>query len=110
MDTNKFRKMIKLVIFNVVFLSFVVGSAAYFVDRYVSGEESFADIREPPSFLTFLWQFPIFQIVEETVFYYSHLTLHHKYLYKRIHKQHHEWTAPVALAAGQGGRRISSAR
>ena len=110
MDTNKFRKMIKLVIFNVVFLSFVVGSAAYFVDRYVSGEESFADIREPPSFLTFLWQFPIFQIVEEIVFYYSHLTLHHKYLYKRIHKQHHEWTAPVALAAGQGGRRISSAR
>merc|ERR1711874_696265 len=46
-----------------------------------------------------LWQFPIFKIMEEFIFYYSHSMLHHKYFYKRIHKQHHEWTAPIALAA-----------
>ena len=37
--------------------------------------------------------------VKELLFYYSHALMHQRYLYKRIHKQHHEWTAPVALAA-----------
>ena len=37
--------------------------------------------------------------MEECGFYYSHLMLHSKLLYKRLHKIHHEWTAPVALAA-----------
>lgn len=35
-------------------------------------------------------------MVEEVCFYYSHRLLHHPKLYARIHKQHHEWVAPLA--------------
>ncbi|KAI4766438.1 sterol desaturase [Aureobasidium sp. EXF-3400] len=35
----------------------------------------------------------------EIIFYYSHRLLHYKPLYQRIHNQHHQFKAPIALAA-----------
>ena len=38
-------------------------------------------------------------VVREVLFYYAHRTLHSPRLYRVIHKTHHRFTAPVALAA-----------
>jgi sterol desaturase/sphingolipid hydroxylase (fatty acid hydroxylase superfamily) len=38
-------------------------------------------------------------LVRETLFYYIHRLLHVPFLYVRIHKMHHRFTAPIALAA-----------
>ena len=35
----------------------------------------------------------------QVAFYYLHRMMHHPALYKRFHKVHHEWKAPIALAA-----------
>uniref|UniRef100_A0A8C8VFU0 Fatty acid hydroxylase domain containing 2 n=1 Tax=Pelusios castaneus TaxID=367368 RepID=A0A8C8VFU0_9SAUR len=52
-----------------------------------------------PTFHWFLLELSIFILLEEILFYYSHRLVHHPLLYKRIHKKHHEWTAPVGVVS-----------
>ncbi|KAF9303582.1 hypothetical protein BGZ74_003467 [Mortierella antarctica] len=40
-----------------------------------------------------------FLVIEELGFYYGHRLFHHPRLYKRFHKQHHLYTAPIGIAA-----------
>lgn len=41
---------------------------------------------------------PVFIIVEDTLFYWIHRFLHTPFMYKHIHKMHHQYHQPVALA------------
>ncbi|PIK40907.1 hypothetical protein BSL78_22239 [Apostichopus japonicus] len=52
-----------------------------------------------PTFRRVFFESMVFILAEEIGFYYMHRMMHHPYLYKRIHKIHHEWTAPVAAMA-----------
>jgi len=52
-----------------------------------------------PSFSERIWMMFALLVLNEFLFYYAHWALHQGSLYKRIHKQHHEFTAPFALAA-----------
>ena len=40
-----------------------------------------------------------FAAVDEILFFLSHRLANHKSLYRHVHKVHHEWTAPLALAS-----------
>ncbi|GAA5859694.1 hypothetical protein JCM5296_004482 [Sporobolomyces johnsonii] len=44
-------------------------------------------------------QIALFFFLEDTWHYFSHRLLHHRSLYKHIHKLHHEFSAPFGLAA-----------
>ncbi|KAI9033234.1 fatty acid hydroxylase superfamily-domain-containing protein [Hyaloraphidium curvatum] len=52
-----------------------------------------------PSWKEFLTQFAAFIAIEDTLFYWSHRLLHTKYLYAKIHKQHHKFKQNVGIAS-----------
>ncbi|ANB11626.1 methylsterol monooxygenase [Sugiyamaella lignohabitans] len=52
-----------------------------------------------PSWKDWAIQTATFFVLEDTWHYWGHRLLHTKYLYKRIHKQHHKYAAPFGLTA-----------
>mmetsp|Transcript_14769 Transcript_14769/g.19470 ORF Transcript_14769/g.19470 Transcript_14769/m.19470 type:complete len:357 (+) Transcript_14769:137-1207(+) len=52
-----------------------------------------------PSLSSIAWKIPLFFIVEDFYFYWIHRALHHKSIYKYIHKVHHTHSAPFGIAA-----------
>jgi len=52
-----------------------------------------------PGWKTFVWQVPLFFVIEDTYFYWGHRFLHWKKIYKYIHKVHHEHQSPFGIAA-----------
>ncbi|MCL4117038.1 UNVERIFIED_CONTAM: hypothetical protein GTU68_062064 [Idotea baltica] len=93
-DTNQLLKLIAVVNFNQI-VSLPVAAACFFVFRYRGFNNSF----KLPTFHWVLFELAIFILVEEVCFYYSHRLFHHRLLYKRYHKLHHEWQSPIALTA-----------
>jgi len=58
------------------------------------------EIQTPvPGLLTFLWQVPLCQVLNEFGFYWVHRLLHTPLLYAFVHKKHHEFKTTVGFAS-----------
>jgi methylsterol monooxygenase len=52
-----------------------------------------------PAWTTALAQLAVFMVCEDTAFYWTHRLLHHRLIYKHVHKRHHEFKYNIGVAA-----------
>jgi sterol desaturase/sphingolipid hydroxylase (fatty acid hydroxylase superfamily) len=52
-----------------------------------------------PTFIDFCSQIVILFLISELTFYFDHTLMHTRYLYKYVHKWHHEYNQPLAPIA-----------
>ncbi|KAJ9599670.1 hypothetical protein L9F63_026482, partial [Diploptera punctata] len=94
-DTKRLMKVIGWVVFNQVIVGLPIAYLSY---KFMTWR-GFPPLRELPTFHWVLAEMAVHILLEEIGFYYSHRLLHSRYLYRFIHKRHHEWTAPIAVTA-----------
>jgi sterol desaturase/sphingolipid hydroxylase (fatty acid hydroxylase superfamily) len=96
-NKNKFIKAVLQVLFNQFVVGPLMASVMMPILRYRGVNFTAENI---PGLATFLRHLVGYAVCEEIGFYYSHRLFHEvKPLYIRVHKQHHEWVASIAIAA-----------
>jgi len=95
-DKEVIWKCFKRLMFNHVFIQFPM---MLFADWGLKKLGFRMDAESLPGISTILWQLAAFFIIEDFYFYWVHRLLHHKRIYKYVHKVHHNHAVPFGIAA-----------
>jgi len=93
-------KLMRKVVTNLLIGQFcVIVPCAFFYAECSKKGFGFRADPQLPSSAEMFHDYICFVIGNELIFYYGHAALHSKWLYRNVHKIHHEFQAPFALVA-----------
>mmetsp|Transcript_9466 Transcript_9466/g.38707 ORF Transcript_9466/g.38707 Transcript_9466/m.38707 type:complete len:273 (+) Transcript_9466:151-969(+) len=96
-STELVKKCIKNLLVSHLLVQWV---SFYFVGQMwasVAGSEGIHSA--PPPWTAVIWQLVVMMTINDTLFYWAHRLLHHRLLYAKIHKRHHEFKSTIGIAA-----------
>jgi methylsterol monooxygenase len=95
LDARELLRAMPLIVFN-----FMLSAVVIPVVLYACLPSSSFDWRTLPSTTTLARDALVWMTIEEVLFFYVHRWLHiNKWMYQKVHKLHHTWTAPVSFVS-----------
>ena len=99
LDVGRLWHVLRVSLTDLVFLGLPYVLAITHVTVATQGKRGVRHDDTLPPYSERAWMLVAHLLVNELLFFYAHWALHKGALYRRIHKIHHEFTAPFALAA-----------
>ena len=84
---------------NVAFPIMALLTAPWFLLEVRGYAKIYDTVAEGPGWWYNIAQFPLFFLFTDFCIYYIHRGLHHKSIYKHLHKAHHKWIMPTPYAS-----------